>query len=78
VKVYAIRKREGRWAVCADDNVLLQFDTYDEAVETARSAAGVLANRRAAVAQRDDAPRSGFHPMVNGRCGPGRKQPILL
>jgi hypothetical protein len=47
VKVYAIRKREGRWAVCAADNVLLHFDSYDEAVETARAAAGVLAERRA-------------------------------
>jgi len=46
MSVYAIRKRRGQWAVCADDNVLLQFETYDEAIEIARSAAGVSASRR--------------------------------
>jgi hypothetical protein len=48
MKVYAIRKRRGRWAVCCDENVLLQFETYAEAVEIARSAAEVLASRRGA------------------------------
>jgi hypothetical protein len=43
--VYAIRKRRGQWAVCSEENVLLQFETYDEAVEVARSAAEVLRAR---------------------------------
>ena len=43
--LYAVRKRGGQWTVCADDNVVLQFETYDEAVCTARSAVGVLASR---------------------------------
>jgi hypothetical protein len=43
--LYAIRKRHGHWTVCADDNVVLQFETYDEAVSTARGAVGVLASR---------------------------------
>ncbi len=48
MKVYAIRKRRGQWAVCCEESVLLQFETYAEAVETARSAAVVLASRRGA------------------------------
>jgi hypothetical protein len=42
--LYAVRKRRGHWTVCADDNVVLQFETYDEAVSTARGAVGVLAS----------------------------------
>jgi hypothetical protein len=36
---YAIRKRRGKWTVCTEENVLLDFRNYDEAVETARSSA---------------------------------------
>ena len=43
--LYAVRKRHGHWTVCADDSVVLQFETYDEAVSTARGAVGVLASR---------------------------------
>ena len=46
MKVYAVRKLRGQWAVCCDENVLLQFETYAEAVEIARSAADVLATRK--------------------------------
>jgi hypothetical protein len=52
--LYAVRKRRGHWTVCADDNVVLQFETYDEAVSTARGAVGVLASR----ARLRPAPRS--------------------
>jgi len=52
--LYAVRKRRGHWTVCADDNVVLQFETYDEAVSTARGAVGVLASRaRLHTASRD-------------------------
>ncbi len=43
--LYAVRKRRGHWTVCADDNVVLQFETYDEAVSTARGAVGVIGSR---------------------------------
>jgi len=43
--LYAVRKRRGHWTVCADDNVVLQFETYDEAISTARGAVGALASR---------------------------------
>jgi hypothetical protein len=46
MKLYAIRKRKGRWAVCSDETVILQFDSYDEALGIARSAAGVLTASR--------------------------------
>jgi hypothetical protein len=42
---YAIRKRRGKWTVCTEENILLDFQSYDEAVETARSATKVLAER---------------------------------
>jgi hypothetical protein len=44
--IYAIRKRRGQWSVCSDENVLLHFESYDEAIETVRSAVGVLAGRQ--------------------------------
>ncbi len=45
MNVYAVRKRRGQWAVCAEENVVLQFDSYDEAIQTARAAVEVLAAR---------------------------------
>jgi hypothetical protein len=44
--IYAIRKRRGQWSVCADESVLLHFESYDEAIETVRSAVGVLSGRQ--------------------------------
>ena len=46
MKLYTVRKRSGQWAVCADQTVVLRFETYDEAIEIARSAAEVLAASR--------------------------------
>ena len=43
--LYAVRKRRGRWTICSDDNVVLQFETYDEAVATVRGAVAVLSQR---------------------------------
>jgi hypothetical protein len=40
---YAVRKRRGQWTICADEHVLLDFRSYDEALATARSATQVLA-----------------------------------
>ena len=39
---YALRKRRGHWSVFSGDENLLDFDSYDEAVETTRSALKVL------------------------------------
>jgi hypothetical protein len=44
--IYAVRKRRGQWSVCSDESVLLHFESYDEAIETVRSAVGVLASRQ--------------------------------
>lgn len=46
MKLYTVRKRSGQWAVCADETVVLRFETYDEAIEIARSAAEVLTASR--------------------------------
>jgi hypothetical protein len=43
-KIYAVRKRSGQWTVWSDEDVYLNFDSYDEAIETAQSAAIVLAH----------------------------------
>ena len=43
-KIYAVRKRCGQWAVWSDEDVYLNFESYDEAIETARTAAIVLAH----------------------------------
>ena len=42
--LYAVRKRRGQWTVYSDVHVVLQFETYDEAVATARGAVAVLAS----------------------------------
>lgn len=43
-KIYAVRKRCGLWTVWSDEDVYLNFESYDEAIETARTAAIVLAH----------------------------------
>jgi hypothetical protein len=45
MKVYSVRKRRGQWAVCAEDTVVMHFDSYEEALETARAAVAVLIDR---------------------------------
>src|SRR4051812_10717962 len=62
---FAVRKRRGQWTICSDENVLLNFNSYDEAIETARSAVGVLANRI-------EQPASGQKVSVLSRAGGGR------
>ena len=44
--IYAVKKHHGHWTVCSEDKVVLEFETYDEAVATARSAIEVLGNRQ--------------------------------
>jgi len=46
VPIYAVRKRRGHWAICADEKVVLEFASYDEAIATARTAVGVLCRSR--------------------------------
>jgi hypothetical protein len=41
--VYAVRKRDGQWADCSAQSVTMVFESYEEALETARTAAGVIA-----------------------------------
>lgn len=44
MKLYAVRKCRGQWSIIVDEKVVLEFDSYDEAIRTARSAADVLSN----------------------------------
>jgi len=46
MKLYAVRKRRGQWSVTADEKVFLEFDSYDEAIRTARTAADALSSRK--------------------------------
>jgi uncharacterized protein (DUF1330 family) len=56
MKLYAVRKRRGRWSVTADENIVIEFDSYDEAIQTAQSAADVLSSRRPQAADAAAAP----------------------
>jgi hypothetical protein len=40
--IYSVRKRKGQWCVCTDGNIVLNFESYDEAVAVARSAVKVI------------------------------------
>jgi hypothetical protein len=42
MKLYSVIKRRGQWAVCSQEVIVLQFETYDEAIGTAQSAAKIL------------------------------------
>ena len=55
MKLYAVRKRRGHWSVYADEDVCLEFDSYDEAVQAAQSAAEVLSSRGAQAAKTESA-----------------------
>jgi hypothetical protein len=41
--VYSVKKRTGRWVLCAGEDVVLDFESYDEAMEAVR--AGIRALR---------------------------------
>jgi hypothetical protein len=43
--MYVVKKHEGQWSVSASDGGLVTFDSYSEAVETARLAAAVIAEK---------------------------------
>jgi hypothetical protein len=57
MKLYAVRKRRGQWSVTVDEEVFLEFDSYDEAIQTAQSAADVLSSRGSQAADAAATPR---------------------
>ena len=46
-QMYAVRKRRGQWTVWTKEDVCLNFQSYDEAIATARTAAIVLSHEPA-------------------------------
>ena len=60
--LYAVRKRRGQWTVCSDEHVVLQFETYDEAIATVRGAVTVLATH----SRRHPVASSSHHESGNG------------
>ena len=44
--VYVVKKYQGQWSVCAGDGSLVAFDSYGEALESARLAAAVIRKTR--------------------------------
>jgi len=42
MKLYSVIKRHGQWAVRSEAVIVSQFETYDEAIGTAQSAAEIL------------------------------------
>ena len=55
--VYAVRKRDGQWAVCSAQSVTMLFESYEEALEIARTAAGVIARSAHPSASEEPEPR---------------------
>ena len=45
MKLYAVRKRRGQWSVSSDKTIVLNFNSYDEAIGTAQTAAEVMFTR---------------------------------
>jgi hypothetical protein len=43
--MYSVRKKQGEWTICFDDNVVMRFSTYEEALAIAKAAADVLVER---------------------------------
>ena len=41
--VYALRKRDGQWTICSAESATMLFETYEEAIEIAQKAAGIVA-----------------------------------
>ena len=44
MKHYAIKRTGGHWVVGSDDGIVLQFETYDAALQTAQRASETLAS----------------------------------
>lgn len=57
-KIYAVRKRSGQWTVWTDDDVCLNFRSYDEAIATAQTAAVVLSHKPAETAEESIRPEA--------------------
>jgi hypothetical protein len=43
--MYSVRKKQGEWTICFDENVVMRFSAYEEALAIAKAAAGVLIER---------------------------------
>ena len=43
--MYSVRKKQGEWTICFDENVVMRFSTYEEALAIAKAAADVLVER---------------------------------
>jgi hypothetical protein len=58
--IYTLRKHGGRWTVFSGNDVLLDFDDYEEAIETTRTALNVL----------EPSMRAGTRPDASGHSHP--------
>jgi hypothetical protein len=65
MKLYSVRKRGGQWSVSSLETIVLNFDSYDEAIGTAQSAAEVMVTRSSA---QPDAPSEYVVARVGGRA----------
>ena len=64
-KLYVVRKRSGQWTVWSHEEVCLNFRSYDEAIETAQTAATVLSHEPRMARDQE---ASGHH--TNGAASP--------
>ena len=43
--MYSVRKKQGEWTICFDENIVMRFSSYEEALAIAKAAADVLVER---------------------------------
>jgi len=65
--VYAVRKRDGRWAIYCAQTVSLSFESYEEALEIARTAAAVIVPRAREVGRTRDTACIAFSGIERSR-----------
>jgi hypothetical protein len=65
MRLYAVRKRRGQWSVSSDETIVLNFDSYDEAIGTAQTAAEVMVTRSS---EQSDAASQNVGARVGGRA----------
>ena len=43
--MYSVRRKQGEWTICFNENVVMRFSSYEEALAIATAAAAVLVER---------------------------------
>lgn len=44
MSIYVVKKRRGTWVICSDEDAVMLFDSYEEAVDLAQTAVRIMAD----------------------------------